>query len=496
MVIITCINQTQLQSSHVKTIEEPIILQPSLSNPFIINQGNEFTIIIRNAGDSNILKLLLTSEFVNYTLDILETVTLPTYTTYRVDTPDLVIPQLYGILIEYSGFIVTSTNSVMIEPSNNINEDITFIHLTDIHIDGSQNRTNDMKELINEINLIHPNFALLTGDVIEGLINISNQIMSGNEQYPIVINLLKELKVPILVINGNHDITINDYMNGTELWENYFLPIDFIIKFEYKNLLFVGASTYDIHGLTEDQLKQINNIFEAETEKAKFFFAHSDYDNDQFLDIYNQNDVTASFLGHEHLGSVDLKGSTLEIITDNTMTLIPNEPGHFRICTFANNSLIKYPEIESFRLNSNISEEKISDNILHVNGFVKNDLSNYTFPRLQEEIVLKDFWEVQDSENVSSFEVQYNQSHTKLIVELESVQSGFFNYSLNLSKITLTTTETSSTEQSTTTSTVISSTHSTTTILPENSKPTSNASLIFYLIAIWLLSLKLMKKRK
>jgi predicted MPP superfamily phosphohydrolase len=420
--------------SDIQSNDGIVILKPSLANPIITFSGEEFDIIVRNVNDTNSPEIKLISDFINYTLMIVSITTSENDIHYKVRTENETMPNFYGLILKYSSFSKVTNNAVMIE-ENSLDNDVTIIHITDTHVDGTTIRSNQIQHLFSELNLIRPDFVILTGDLIEGLTRIDDQFLAGEEQFPIIVDLLNMFKVPVLIVNGNHDLTVNSYMNGIELWEQYFVPIDYILQFEYKDVIFAGISTGDLNGLTTDQLTSVKNILKESDSDLKFFFAHSDYDNGQFNQIYSQGGVDTSFLGHEHSGSIQMiDETTLEIVTDNAVKLNPNEPGHYRLCQVKNGILQSYTEIESEKLKSEIWSEEESEDSYLIEGWINNTHKDVNFSSLYDEITIKGRWKTVNIENASTTKILYNETHTRVIVEKVDVNPGIHSYKINLEK--------------------------------------------------------------
>ncbi|MHA1978334.1 MAG: metallophosphoesterase family protein [Candidatus Hodarchaeales archaeon] len=427
------------------------MLKPSFANPVIITSGDTLEIHLRSANAIELITFQLISPFMSYPLPISDSNFQNGILNYSIVTHENIIPQIYGVYLEFSLKTLYQPNAVMVIPPQEENDhDIDLIHITDIQLDGEAERTKQAQRLISEINLIRPDLVLFTGDLIEGLATVDGGPVGANEQYPIIYDILKQLKVPVLICNGNHDFSISAYGDGIELWEELFLPIDYISQLIYKNVLFVGASTYDLTGLTTTQSNEIVDIFNQNSGGLNYFFAHSDY-NSQFESIYAQGSVIASFLGHEHIGSVHSVDSTLEIITDNSIPfpLHTSAPGHFRICRINETSPEYYEEIESLKLSSVLNETRLSENETIIEGVINNEHTGHIFPQITENIMLSGLWEASSFENISEIVTHYNATHTMLELQLLNVSQGLHGFKVNLyKKESITTIQESSSSQS------------------------------------------------
>jgi len=101
----------------------------------------------------------------------------------------------------------------------NPNDDIlNILQITDIHISTSDNESlNNLEEMVNVINEIHPDILLVTGDLVDGATNQDyekfNEIMSS---------VLPEIDVEYIV--GNHDIRVaGDFTDHSYAWYHYYI---------------------------------------------------------------------------------------------------------------------------------------------------------------------------------------------------------------------------------------------------------------------------------
>ena len=284
--------------------------------------------------------------------------------------------------------------------------------------------------MLNEINLINPDFLILTGDFVDGLTTDKNgEMVTAAVQYPQGIELLKILKIPILVINGNHDFQTNQWQDGNLLWEEYLGPIENLIIFSFNNDTFVGTNLFNENGLSTQQLNKIDSAFENST-NLRIFFAHTDYKN-QFPDLYTRNSIDLSLLGHTHSSSENKISDTTEIITDNSITLIDSEPGHYKIFTISESKEITIQELEVNRLYSNVAWENVNVTSLTIKISFKN-YHNFPFERVTETVVIPGDWSKNSITGAVDNWIYFNGSHTILTTQftLEGITES--NYSLNL----------------------------------------------------------------
>lgn len=253
----------------------------------------------------------------------------------QVTIPQVAVFELYDLEVNASGGIHDITrNAVQVLPSRKDN--YYFVHVTDLHLpnrlyypnpgyDTDSTSVVDFRAVMDDINLIRPEFVLITGDLInEGeLENFSNQYWYGWTQ-----KVLSELEVPVYITSGNHDIggwnsTPPPSGSSRKNWWRYFgwswldNP-DFNWQyhtqdyyFTYGNTLYIGLEAYNnydnfrpaIYGsdsYTYNQLMWLNSTLDAHPEHRKVLFHHFDF-QDQ-LDIVNLG-LDVSLYGHIHSNS-------------------------------------------------------------------------------------------------------------------------------------------------------------------------------------------------
>jgi hypothetical protein len=127
--------------------------------------------------------------------------------------PAVPLYELYDLVVTASGGIEDTTwNAVQVIAQ--FRDDYYFIHVTDPHMpthlfyyesgaDTDSSEVVDMREVIKDINIINPEFVLLTGDYInEGELEdfLSKKYFTRCQQ------ILNEFEVPVFLTSGNHDI--------------------------------------------------------------------------------------------------------------------------------------------------------------------------------------------------------------------------------------------------------------------------------------------------
>lgn len=131
-------------------------------------------------------------------------------------TASAATPQIYELydLVVWADNIIPDTAINAVNLISQRKSSYSFIHLTDSHLPthifypnagylSDTSEMTDLREVIHDINLIHPEFVLFTGDIInEG----EMEDFENRRVYSKAQRLLSELEVPVFLTAGNHDI--------------------------------------------------------------------------------------------------------------------------------------------------------------------------------------------------------------------------------------------------------------------------------------------------
>jgi predicted MPP superfamily phosphohydrolase len=412
------------------------IIWPSLANPTTATNGSMLNIRFQTNYSFDPVEVRVFNQFLEYTQPVLSTtpVGITNEQISMINIPTEIKPFLYSFELIFSNWEkIESFNSLLIRRSDYFKQDqaYSFIHITDIHVDGSEQRFRQISQLFAEINLINPDFVILTGDFVDGLTSDENGgMVTAKVQFPQGIDLLKKLKIPILVINGNHDFQTNQWQNGNHLWEEHLGPLDNLVIFSYSNDTYVGANLLNEDGLSAGQLMEINHAFENAT-SLRVFFAHYDYQN-QFPPLYNTNSIDLTLLGHTHSSSIDTISGTTEVTTDNSITLIESEPGHYKLFSISESKEVDIQEFEVEKLFSQKEVEILNQSTL----LVKITIENYhkqLLENITERVILTGDWSQNIISGIGETSMLFNGSHTLLTVQFRLESMTESNFSLLLS---------------------------------------------------------------
>lgn len=179
-----------------------------------------------------------------------------------------------------------------------------IVHLTDIHYGRSINEK-ELKNIVNNINLLKPDIVVLTGDLLD------KQIKLNDKQTQILIDNLKNINPYIkkYAITGNHDkdfdkwlkiITDSDFIN---LNDNY----DLIYKGTNTPILITGISSStakgNIDGKLDNTLNYLNSLKEIDIKPVYSILLMHEPD---FIDKIDTSKFNLILAGHTHNGQVNL----------------------------------------------------------------------------------------------------------------------------------------------------------------------------------------------
>ena len=192
-----------------------VIQRPLLNVPALIVPGNTLSIACEAApGTSGWAAELLRNE-IHVPLQVISSTYDPTTLWWSVmaTIPPVPVYDLYDLVVTANGGIADTTrHAVQVLPQ--FKDDYYFIHISDTHLptelyyyesgaDTDSSSMVDLREIIRDVNIINPEFVLLTGDFInEGELEdyLSKHYFTRAQA------LLGEFDVPVFLTSGNHDI--------------------------------------------------------------------------------------------------------------------------------------------------------------------------------------------------------------------------------------------------------------------------------------------------
>jgi hypothetical protein len=192
-----------------------VIQRPLINIPSIVTEGDTLLIECESSPGTSGWTAELQRDGIQLPMSVLSSTYDPSTLWWEVEAlvPTVPVYDLYDLAVTASGGIDDTTwSAVRVIPT--FKNDYYFIHITDTHLpthlyyyepgsDTDSSEVVDLREVISDINIINPEFVLLTGDVInEGELEdfLSKRYFSRTQR------LLREFDVPVYVQSGNHDI--------------------------------------------------------------------------------------------------------------------------------------------------------------------------------------------------------------------------------------------------------------------------------------------------
>ncbi len=310
--------------------------------------------------------------------------------------PGVSLYELYDLEVTAAGGVYDlARNAVRVIPA--FRNDYYFVHVTDTHLpthlyyyqegaDTDSSEVVDFREVIRDINIINPEFVLLTGDLVnEGEL----EDFLGKRYYTRSQALLYEFDVPVYLTSGNHDIGGWDDSpppDGTarrDWWrffgwkrldspppgapwytQNYsfdYGPVHYIGLEAYINYDGWRSSIYGSDSFTSGQMDWLADEMAASSASAaRVLFFHYDFSNQINLAALGAD---MSLAGHEHRDDDDYT-HPYEILTNN----VCDGERSYRLVRVSGGTLTPSPTVSAGSDGGN----------LHVTYSPANDGTNYT----------------------------------------------------------------------------------------------------------------------
>ncbi|MBD3368706.1 MAG: T9SS type A sorting domain-containing protein [Candidatus Eisenbacteria bacterium] len=329
-----------------------VIMRPILSIPEQAIAGDSFTIEAKASSGTSGWAVSLLGPGGPYPLSV----TNSTYSSSHerwfltVSVPADVPELLCDLRVTASGGIDdTAKNAVMVRTTEPT--DYYVVHITDTHLpthlyyyqSGADSDTSEMEDLrtvIEDINVMNPAFVLLTGDVVnEGEL----EEFLDKRYYTKAKRILGEFEVPVYVCAGNHDVggwddspppdgTARRYWWKFFGWNHLYDPpsgdplYTQNYSFDFGGAHFVSLESYDnydrwrrqIYGnesFTSDQINWlVSDIAAAPPTAPVVAFYHMDFQDE--LDIAALG-IDCALWGHVHHTSGQISSPPFNLSTDN-----------------------------------------------------------------------------------------------------------------------------------------------------------------------------------
>jgi hypothetical protein len=197
-----------------------------------------------------------------------------------------------------------------VEPSENF----SFIHITDIHLNTEDENIIFMRQAIEEINQLSPDFVIATGDLVDGADELT--VTQAGELFDRYYHTTMDFNIPLYNTLGNHDVvgiysdaseeTISGYNKG--MYQSYFGPTYYSFDYgEYHCLVLDPNDIVDgiqIYRIPDQQLKWLQQDLAYREATPLLVFFHEPtptWENStDLLDTLRQHGPAMLFSGHWH----------------------------------------------------------------------------------------------------------------------------------------------------------------------------------------------------
>ena len=330
-----------------------VILRPLLNIPAIVTAGD--TLEIRCAAEPDAggwgVQLIRGDNQVPLTVDEVTYDPTTLWWTLEAILPEELLFELYDLRVTADGGI-DDTSAHAVHVISSFKESYYFIHITDTHLptnlyyyeggaDTDTSEAADLREVMDDINLIHPEFVLLTGDLLnEGELE---EFLDGR-YYTRGQRQLTEFQVPVYLTAGNHDIggweaTPPPAGTARRDWWRFFgwkhlddPPPGAVwytqnYSFDYGPVHYTGLEAYDnydmwrseIYGAESFTARQMqwlaDDLASAAGGATKVLFYHFDFSNQINLE---QLGADMALWGHIHSDQGNLSSPPYDLSTNNT----------------------------------------------------------------------------------------------------------------------------------------------------------------------------------
>lgn len=176
-------------------------------------------------------------------------------------------------------------------------------------ISDSHNYYDELEDQINFINKHDVSFVIHVGDATDiGIV----------QEWDFFLDIMNDLKVPYLLVPGNHDLLTNGYNIFEKLYGNTFNT-----DFEFKDIFFmlINTNNWESSGAVPDT-NYLSSALNSTGKSRKFVFAHVPFDDrdrfskskiNEFKNIIQQENTSYIFNGHNHNPSTKIFGNAQQI---------------------------------------------------------------------------------------------------------------------------------------------------------------------------------------
>ena len=376
----------QNKPSFIQSYDKPgavKILYPLSSIPALVEKQGNFTIDFQSYDFDSISACISTAyELIVDEIEIELENAWKTDSTWHVaaSVPPNTPKELYNLTLTIgkNGEITSCSQPRAVSVINDFSDNFSFIHIADFHIGDPRGLRENIRETIGwkaakkcieEINLISPDFVVITGDLVFGQLYPFEYTWEYNKCY----ETLQMFQVPTFLCPGNHDGYVQTGQDGFKFWQEYFGPLYY--SFDYGEHHFTSVNSYDWPMLArfgisflvfnwggyirEEQIEWIEEDLENSNATMKFMLLHHnpiwDTRNDSLLKIgYGRREellslideyrVDAVFAGHVHYDDITIHNDTLYVTTTTVSSSLSSEDAYwgYRLINIRDGEITSY----------------------------------------------------------------------------------------------------------------------------------------------------------
>ncbi len=419
------------------------IFHPISTYPVIVEKGENFTITFSSENFDEFHAFISTSyepvvDEIELSVDDIwqDNARWHASITVPLSTPE----ELYNltIVIEKDGTNFYCTEPRAVSVIDEFSDSFSFVHVSDFHIGDPRGMKVSIKETIGwkaakrgieEINLLHPDFVIISGDLVYGQL----YPFEYSYEYKKCYEILQLFDVPTFLCPGNHDGYFKFREDGLAFWEEYFGPLYY--SFNYGNYHFISVNSYDWPPyarrtflfaplnwggyVSDEQLRWIEEDLRNNEANATFLFLHHNplwdtksdsllgneyYNRKELLSLIDEYDVDMVLDGHVHYDNVTIANGTVFVTTTTIASSLSKEDAYWGYRLIE----IKDGEISSY----NYKEPEYSIPSYHLNLTFENDYTAVVENDLEKNMVVQLKLVVPPGE--------YNVKNGKIIMKRES----------------------------------------------------------------------------
>jgi len=203
--------------------------------------------------------------------------------------PLIALYSILGISLLLSAYSIIHANNLTIKnidiPISDLKKEVKIVQITDLHL-GTINRQKFLQKVVEKVNSLNPDFAVLTGDLVDGSAPIDENF----------IKPINKINAKTFFVIGNHEI-YEGLDKIMPLLEKTNLTILRNTAIDYKNLTILGI---DYMEGKKDPVETLNNL-NISSKKPIILLYHSPTTKADILEKYN---ISLQLAGHTHGGQI------------------------------------------------------------------------------------------------------------------------------------------------------------------------------------------------